>query len=241
MAPTVFGRTSAEHRNSDESYVCAQPTAGSEAQDKALAAMCACPAGSIRTASPDPRTKAVLASFPRAVHAELPNVHHLGAHGAASFGAAAYLLTLNPRELIDGAPIDAAPPAAAAGQLPPLAPVNVMVDTPRFTERLARQLDACGGLDWHLLTRQGDVGNLAAWKRRFPGVTCVMHATDVRAADEWPHVDMAGVEIQFGASASASGDGAWALLPAAGPWRLWRPQPSRAARPAARLRAATWR
>ena len=46
-----------------------------------------------------------------------------------------------------------------------------MIDAPRFSGRLARQIDAIGGVDHMLLTHMDDVGDMNRWKERYPGMT----------------------------------------------------------------------
>ena len=101
MAPGTYGRAAGQ------SYVRRQPSDDGEVAD-ALAAVVACPTGSIRLESSDPRIRDV--RFPRPIDAALPHVYHRGYHCAASFGATPYLL-LARRD--DGAPC------------------NVMIDCPR--------------------------------------------------------------------------------------------------------------
>lgn len=58
---------------------------------------------------------------------------HLGYHSVDSYGATPYLIT------------------RAAG--------NVMVDTPRFNERLAKSIEQMGGLQFIILTHKDDVAD----------------------------------------------------------------------------------
>jgi len=175
MAPQTYGR------EGTKSYVYKQPE-GKE-RTMALAAMLACPTGSIRTVRPDPGMRAVVHSFPLPIDTHrLPRVFHLGYHCAGSFGATPYLL------------------CTPGG-------VNVMIDAPRFNSRLAKQLDAIGGVHLLMLTHMDDVGDHNRWKERFPSLQRVMHARDVRGPDRWPYIDMNGVETQL------KGGGPWEILP----------------------------
>ena len=115
-----------------KSFVHRQPQDEMEERAAAYAAVVACPTGSIRLESPDPAMKTAVQSFPLPIHSSIPRVFHLGFHCAASFGATPYLL------------------CTPEG-------VNVMIDAPRFTTRLAKQLDALGGLHILLLTHMDDV------------------------------------------------------------------------------------
>ena len=175
MAPETYGRAGTK------SYVYRQPEGDEKAM--ALAAVAACPTGSIRTQAPEPAMRRVVQSFPLPIDAErLPRVFHLGFHCAASFGATPYLLCTPEHG-------------------------NVMVDAPRFNSRLAKQLEALGGVDMLVLTHMDDVGDHNRWKERFPDLRRVMHAKDVRGPDRWPYIDMTHIESQL------RGDGPWELLP----------------------------
>ena len=191
-------------RAGSKSFVHKQPEASQQAA--ALAAAVACPTGSIRTETPDPGMKAVLSSFPLPIDAaRLPHVFHLGYHCPASFGATPYLLTAAPHG-------------------------NVMIDCPRYNSRLAKQLDALGGVDVLLLTHMDDVGDMARWKERYPQLQRYMHAADVGGPKEWPYIDMRGVEHQLSDDARSSSSvgessGRWRVLP--GLSAIWTPGHSR--------------
>lgn len=155
-----------------------------------MRALVACPTGSIRLAQGvrEPLVRdAARSTFPLPVHALLvPNVYYLGYHSEASFGATPYLLAV---------------PAGNTMQM------NVMIDSPRFNSKLADRIEALGGLQMLLLTHMDDVADHNRWKARFPGLVRVMHHSDVRGPDEWPHIDMRGVERQL------RGEGPWELAP----------------------------
>ena len=168
-------------RAGTKSYVHKQPEGDETAN--ALAAAVACPTGSIRTQKPEPSMREVVDSFPLPIDAaRLPRVFHLGYHAAASFGATPYLLCMP-----DG--------------------TNAMVDAPRFSSKLAKALEARGGVQLLLLSHMDDVADHNRWKERFPEMVRVMHARDVRGPDSWPYIDMRGVERQL------EGAGPWELLP----------------------------
>ena len=169
-------------RAGTKSYVHTQPEGGDDTAI-ALAAAVACPTGSIRTQAPEPSMRGVVESFPLPIDAaRLPRVFHLGYHAATSFGATPYLLCMP-----DG--------------------TNAMVDAPRFNSKLAKALEARGGVQLLLLTHMDDVADHIRWKERFPAMVRVMHARDVRGPDSWPYIDMRGVEMQL------EGAGPWEMLP----------------------------
>jgi len=153
----------------------------------ALAAMVACPTGSIRLSKGvrEPDVRSVRSSFPLPIDEKrLPNVFHAGAHSPASFGATPYLLL---------------------GGM-----TTALIDSPRFNSQNADKIaDLCGGgaPDWMLLTHMDDVSDHQRWAERFPTMTRVMHSLDVQSAHSWPYIDMTAVETQV------VGDGPWELAP----------------------------
>jgi glyoxylase-like metal-dependent hydrolase (beta-lactamase superfamily II)/ferredoxin len=130
MAPETFSAAAGKAR------VHRQP-ADPVAIDRALAALVACPTGSIGTVDRHD-TGAVARSFPRRVEGE---VYHCGFHAEASFGAASWLIRRP-----EG---------------------NVLVDSPRFAVPLVAGVEALGGIRWLVLTHRDDVADHAKWARRF--------------------------------------------------------------------------
>jgi len=57
----------------------------------------------------------------------------------------------------------------------------VLVDSPRFTRRLAEPIAALGGIDHVLLTHRDDVADAERWAERF-GARVWIHAADAAAA-----------------------------------------------------------
>ena len=55
-----------------------------------------------------------------------------------------------------------------------------MIDTPRFSSRLADSLEAEGGVEYLVLTHRDDVHDHERWKKRFPKVQRVMHRLDAQ-------------------------------------------------------------
>ena len=124
-----------------QSVVSKQPT-NEQDRSAAIRAMISCPTGSIRTETPEKQVKGVMNTFPLAIDAdELPGVYHLGFHSATTYGAASYLIV---REKGKG---------------------NVMVDTPRFNELLAKKIESMGGVPQAMvITHRDHVGEQAKWK-----------------------------------------------------------------------------
>ena len=180
MAPDTYGH------DAGQSFVHTQPpsTAGA-LKVAALAAMVACPTGSIRLAKGEREAdmKVVKSSFPLHIDAErVPNLFHAGSHSAASFGATPYLL---------------------------LGATSALVDSPRYNSQLADRIARlCGGApDFLLLTHMDDVSDHQRWAERFPTMMRVMHSLDVRDEHSWPYIDMTSIETQL------TGEGPWELAP----------------------------
>ena len=146
-----------------KSFVHAQPNDNVE-KLKAYAAMVACPVGAITLDNPDALVKQVDTVIPL-----VPGrVWHLAEHSPSSYGATPYLL--RPDTLLGG---------------------GVMVDTPRFSERLARRIEATVGTLTHIvLTHRDDVGDHGKWARRFPSSQRVMHKDDLVRGDTEDAVEM---------------------------------------------------
>lgn len=154
-----------------KSFVAAQPAAAAERQLAAAAAV-ACPTGSIRSEVPAPEARAAAASFPACVHESIPNVFHLGYHSPKSFGATPYLL--------------------AGEQL------TVMVDSPRFSTKLAKAIERqFGPPDLLLLTHIDDVADHERWHERWPAMVRVIHQEEVQGTNEWPYISTEEVELQL--------------------------------------------
>jgi len=147
-----------------KSFVHAQPDDNVVEKMKAYAAMVACPVGAITLDNPDALVKQVDTVIPL-----VPGrVWHLAEHSPSSYGATPYLLRPDP--LLGG---------------------GVMVDTPRFSERLARRIEAIVGTLTHIvLTHRDDVGDHEKWARRFPSSLRVMHKDDLVRGDTEDAVEM---------------------------------------------------
>src|SRR5712691_11556865 len=135
------------------SVVRRQPDAdaGAEGELPAWLAAQACPTSSIGTVSHRPRPGRL---YPREVEAR-SGVYDVGYCSEDSFGASAWLV------------------CRPTG--------NVLVDSPRFTEALARPFDDLGGIDHVALTHRDDVADARRWAERF-GARVWIHADDRVAA-----------------------------------------------------------
>ena len=118
---------------------------------RALMAVVTCPVGAIGNEQRRPLGDAV-ASFPERIE---DNVYFCGFASGDSFGASSYLI-VRP----DG---------------------NILVDSPRFASRLARQIEQLGGVRWMFLSHIDDVADHARFRRHF-GCDRIIHKLEMRAS-----------------------------------------------------------
>uniref|UniRef100_A0A0D9Z0J5 Metallo-beta-lactamase domain-containing protein n=1 Tax=Oryza glumipatula TaxID=40148 RepID=A0A0D9Z0J5_9ORYZ len=141
--------------------VAAQPISD-EHRTKALQALLSCPTSSIHTEKPAKDILQVQNMFPLPIDNHLlPGVYLCGYHSQDSYGATSYLLT-HP----DG---------------------NILVDSPRYTTKLAENIEKLGGARYMFLTHMDDVADHRKWAER---LKCerIIHSGDVEdvTADvEW--------------------------------------------------------
>lgn len=151
------------HRDGSQSAVFAQPT-----EDKtrlhALQALLSCPTASIGTVDKPTEIRQVQQSLPILI---AENVYHCGYHSEKSFGATSYFIQ---RE--DG---------------------NVLVDSPRFTPPLVKQLEAMGGIKYMYLTHRDDVADHAQFQAHF-GCTRILHQDDISAGTQDVELPIEGTE-----------------------------------------------
>ncbi|MBA0727173.1 hypothetical protein Golax_000189, partial [Gossypium laxum] len=136
------------------SAVYKQPTCKQD-RLKALQALLSCPTNSIRTEVPPPDILEAQKTFPIPIdEKKLPGVYHCGYHSSKSYGASSYLI-IHP----DG---------------------NILIDSPKFTERLARKIEELGGVCYMFLTHKDDVADHGKWSKRF-SCNRILHSGDVEA------------------------------------------------------------
>ncbi|KAJ7564911.1 hypothetical protein O6H91_02G039200 [Diphasiastrum complanatum] len=153
----------------EKSAVQHQPVSENE-RVAALQALLSCPTSSIHTIEPPPDILQIQATFPLPIDLErLPGVYHCGFHSKKSFGAASYIITRS-----DG---------------------NILVDSPRYTEPLARRLEELGGVRYMFLSHKDDIADHARWQKRFH-CDRILHKEEVQP-------DTADVEIKL------EGGGLW--------------------------------
>src|SRR5712692_2386662 len=122
-----------------------------ESIHRALMALVACPTGSIGTARRYP-IKAAIAAFPEEI---ADGVYFCGFASRYSYGATSYLIV------------------RPGG--------NVLVDSPRFSQPLAKRLEEMGGVRWMILTHRDDVADHELFQRRF-GCQRVIHGADANGS-----------------------------------------------------------
>jgi glyoxylase-like metal-dependent hydrolase (beta-lactamase superfamily II)/ferredoxin len=133
----------------DASSVYRQPGTDAEVL-RALMALTACPTSSIGTTRKYD-ARAGVEAFPERLDG---NVYFCGFTSEDSFGGWSYLVVRPERE---------------GG--------NVLVDSPRFTRPLVRNIESMGGVRTIFLTHQDDVADSDKYARHF-GATRVMHGSD---------------------------------------------------------------
>jgi ferredoxin len=116
--------------------------------DLALEALVACPTASIGTKAKHD-VKRIVGTFPKLI---AENVYHCGFHHEDSFGAASYFI-VRPEG-------------------------NILIDSPRFTKPLVRQLEEHGGVDLLFLTHRDDVADHKKFVAHF-ACQRVLHADDI--------------------------------------------------------------
>jgi glyoxylase-like metal-dependent hydrolase (beta-lactamase superfamily II)/ferredoxin len=117
----------------------------------ALQALLSCPTGSIGTIDKPTDIRQAQESFPVLI---TENVYHCGYHSEKSYGAASYLI-----QHPDG---------------------NILVDSPRFTPPLVKQIAAMGGVKYLYLTHQDDVADHQKFHEYF-GCDRILHQADISA------------------------------------------------------------
>ncbi|KAA8517307.1 hypothetical protein F0562_017600 [Nyssa sinensis] len=139
---------------------------------KALQALLSCPTNSIHTEKPPDGILDVQKTFPIPINEQrIPGVYHCGYHSEKSYGATSYLI-VHPEG-------------------------NILIDSPRYTERLARNIKMMGGARYMFLTHKDDVADHEKWSKH---LSCdrILHSQDVEFSTS-------DVEIKL------EGSGPWSL------------------------------
>lgn len=148
----------------EASHVQHQPQGDAEVR-QALLALQACPVAAIGT-SRELLAQTPADGFPSLVDARPEgDTYYCGWASRKSFGASSWLLV---RRHADGSAN------------------NVLIDAPRWSGALARQIAELGGIQQIVLSHRDDVADHAAWARHF-GCGRWIHAADASAAPEAEH------------------------------------------------------
>ena len=151
-------------REDGQSIVHHQPTNDIE-RVAALEALLACPTGSIGTEEKPSDIRQVQQRFPLKVD---ENVFYCGYHSKNSYGAASYLI-----------------------QRPENEGGNVLIDSPRFTPPLVKQIEAMGGVRYMYLTHRDDVADHEKFHERF-GCDRILHKDDITSGTRSVEIQLTG-------------------------------------------------
>ncbi|OCQ99450.1 MBL fold metallo-hydrolase [Nostoc sp. MBR 210] len=150
-------------RVDEQSAVYHQPSNEAE-RLTALQALLACPTSSIGTVDKPKDIKDTQETLPILV---AENVYHCGYHSEKSYGAASYFIKLETG--------------------------NILVDSPRFTPPLVKQLEEMGGIRYMYLTHQDDVADHQKYAEHFE-CDRILHADDISANTRNVEIQLTGLE-----------------------------------------------
>ncbi|MCC0176733.1 MBL fold metallo-hydrolase [Waterburya agarophytonicola K14] len=151
------------NRQSSMSAVYYQPQTESE-RVSAMQALLSCPTASIGTVEKPKDVKQVQKTFPIQIE---DDVYYCGYHSESSFGAASYFI-----KRPDG---------------------NILIDSPRFTPPLVKQLEKLGGIEYLYLTHQDDVADHQKYHDHFNGQR-ILHLDDIKPATKEVEIKLSGTE-----------------------------------------------
>lgn len=158
-------------RDGEMSAVHAQPTTP-EQRIQALKALLSCPTASIGTVAPPKDIKQAQSQLPTQVEG---NVYHCGYHSEKSYAAASYFI-----QRPEG---------------------NILIDSPRFTPPLVKQLEAMGGVKYLYLTHRDDVADHAKFQEYFgcdsasaDSSVRILHQDDITADTQSVEIQLTGQE-----------------------------------------------
>ena len=130
-----------------------------------LQALLACPTASIGTVEKPEDIKQAQQSFPLLIE---DNVYYCGYHSELSYGAASYFIQ---RE--EG---------------------NILVDSPRFSPPLVKQIEAMGGIKYLYLTHKDDVADHQKWRQHFD-CQRILHQADITSGTQDVEIKISGREV----------------------------------------------
>ncbi|KAL9265698.1 hypothetical protein AKJ16_DCAP06806 [Drosera capensis] len=160
-------------RVGEKSAVYKQPSSR-EQRLEALQALLSCPTSSIHTEKPPHDIKEVQKTLPIPIDGQrIPGIYHCGYHSVKSYAASSYFI-VHPEG-------------------------NILVDSPKYTEALARNLEELGGVRFMFLTHRDDVADHEKWSKRF-NCERILHSLEVQ-------------ESTVGVERKLEGAGPWSLNP----------------------------
>ena len=152
------------NRQSSMSAVYHQPQTESE-RVEAMQALLSCPTASIGTVEKPKDVKQVQQTFPIPIE---DNVYYCGYHSSASYGAASYFIQSDRG--------------------------NILIDSPRFTPPLVKQIEKLGGIKYMYLTHQDDVADHIKYQQRF-NCDRILHQDDIKPATQEVEIKLSGTEV----------------------------------------------
>jgi ferredoxin len=150
-------------RVGDRSAVYHQPESEIE-RLTALQALLSCPTASIGTVDKPKDIKLAQESFPILLE---DNVYYCGYHSEKSFAGASYLI-VRPEG-------------------------NVLIDSPRFTPPIVKQIEALGKLKYMYLTHRDDVADHKLYREHF-GCDRILHQDDISGDTKDVEIQLTGTE-----------------------------------------------
>ena len=151
------------NRPGEMSAVYHQPNTETE-QLQAMQALLSCPTASIGTVEKPKDVKQAQHSFPIVI---ADRVYHCGYHSKSSYGAASYLIQRS-----EG---------------------NILVDSPRFSPPLVKQIEQMGGIKYLYLTHQDDVADHEKFHQHF-GCDRILHQDDITAETQSVELQLSGAD-----------------------------------------------
>lgn len=148
-------------RVEEKSAVYYQPT-NEEEKRRALQALLSCPTASIGTVDKPTEIKSVQEGFPLPI---LENVYHCGYHSVKSYGAASYLLVRSQG--------------------------NILIDSPRFTPPIVKNIEAKGGIRYLYLTHRDDVADHQKFQEHF-NCERILHEDEITSDTEDVEIKLSG-------------------------------------------------
>ncbi|MBZ8178771.1 MBL fold metallo-hydrolase [Oscillatoria salina] len=151
------------NRQEGQSAVYHQPESEKE-RLRALQALLSCPTASIGTVDKPKDIKAAQTSIPILI---AENVYHCGYHSESSFGAASYLIQRS-----EG---------------------NILVDSPRFTPPLVKQLERMGGVKYMYLTHRDDIADHRKFREHF-NCDRILHQDEISSQTQDIEIQLQGLD-----------------------------------------------